>query len=141
MTSTTETTNAFLERLGAQDAEGLGGLFAETIDWVVPGDPALPWVGKRSRKEEVAPYFRELWAGLESGKSIVSVGAVLVDGTDAVIFAAFDHVAAPTGRPFHTDVAMRLTVVDGDIVRMHLFEDTAAVAAAFADSARQQDAS
>lgn len=132
MTTTAETTNAFLERLGAQDAEGLGELFAEEIDWVVPGAPALPWIGKRSRKSEVPDYFRTLWAGLEPGKSVVSVETVLTDGEEAVIFAVFDHVAAPTGRTFHTDVAMRLTVSERKIVRMHLYEDTAAVAAAFA---------
>ena len=133
MTTTAEMTNTFLARLGAQDAEGLGELFAEEIDWVVPGDPVLtPWAGTRSRRTEVPAYFRELWAALEPGKSVVSVEAVVTDGAEAVIFAVFDHVAAPTGRPFHTAVAMRLTVTDSQITRLHLFEDTAAVAAAFA---------
>ncbi|CBH50575.1 hypothetical protein REQ_46240 [Prescottella equi 103S] len=126
-------TTAFLEGLGAQDPERMGELFAEEIDWFVPGDPAVAqWVGARSRKSEVPDYFRALWAALEPGKSIVSVEAVVTDGEDAVIFGAFDHVAAPTGRPFHTAVALRLTVKAGKITRMHLFEDTAATAAAFA---------
>ena len=134
MTTISQTTNTFLERLGAQDAEGLGELFAEEIDWVVPGDPELtPWAGRRSRKSDVPAYFRALWAALEPGKSIVSVESVVTDGDEAVIFAVFDHVAAPTGRPFHTDVAMRLTAAEGKITRMHLYEDTAATAAAFAD--------
>ena len=132
MTTTTETTNAFLERLGAQDADGLGELFAEQIDWIVPGNPALtPWAGERSNQADVPTYFRELWKALQPGKSAVSVEAVVTDGEEAVIFAVFDHVAAPTGRPFHTDVAMRLTVTDGKVTRMHLYEDTAATAAAF----------
>lgn len=71
-------------------------------------------------------------AGLKPGQSVVSVETVVTDGEEAVIFAMFDHVAAPTGRSFHNDVAMRLTVTEGKIVRMHLYEDTAAVAAAFA---------
>jgi ketosteroid isomerase-like protein len=133
MTTTTEITNAFLARLGAQDAEGLGDLFAEEIDWIVRCNPELtPWAGARSRKADVPAYFRDLWAALEQGKSVVSIDAVVTDGEEAVIFAVFDHVAAPTGRPFHTDVAMRLTVTGGKITRMHLFEDTASVAAAFA---------
>ncbi|PZR53340.1 nuclear transport factor 2 family protein [Xylanimonas oleitrophica] len=133
MSSTAEITNLFLQRLGAQDAEGIGELFAEEIDWHVHGDPELtPWVGPRSRKSEVPGYFRTLWAALVPGRSVVTVEAVVVDGDEAVVFAVFDHVAAPTGRPFHTDVALRLTVTDGAITRMHLFEDTAAVAAAFA---------
>lgn len=134
MTTTTETTNAFLERLGAQDAAGLGELFAEKIDWFVPGTPALtPWTGARSHGSEVPGYFHALWAALEPGKSVVTVEGVIIDSDEAVIFAAFDHVAASTSRPFHTDVAMRLTVTEGKITRMHLYEDTAAVAAAFAD--------
>ncbi|WP_447648148.1 nuclear transport factor 2 family protein [Microbacterium forte] len=132
-TTTAEITTAFLERLGAQDAEGLGDLFAEEIDWIVPGDPELtPWAGARSRKGEVPEYFRSLWSALEPGKSVVAVQSIVTEGDEAVIFAVFDHVAAPTGRPFHTDVAMRLTVVDGKVTRMHLFEDTAATAAAYA---------
>lgn len=133
MSTTTETTTAFLERLGAQDAEGLGELFAESIDWFVPGTPAItPWAGRRTSRSDVPDYFHALWAALEPGKSVVAVDGLVVDGDEAVVFAVFDHVAAPTGRPFHTDVAMRLTVTDGKITRMHLFEDTAATAAAFA---------
>ncbi|WP_207835575.1 nuclear transport factor 2 family protein [Williamsia soli] len=133
MNTTAETTTAFLQRLGAQDAEGLGELFADEIDWFVPGNPDLtPWAGKRTRNSEVPEYFRSLWAAVEPGKSVVSVETIIVDGENAVIFAVFDHVAVPTGRPFHTDVALRLTVADGKITRMHLFEDTAATAAAYA---------
>lgn len=132
MTTAIETTHAFLERLDAQDAEGLGELFAEEIDWFVPGSPELAyWVGRRTRKSEVPDYFRALWAALEPGKSVVSLETIVADGDDVVIFAVFDHVAAPTGRPFHTDVAMRLTVTGSKIVRMRLYEDTAATAAAF----------
>lgn len=132
MTSTAEITDAFLQRLGAQDAEGIGRLFAEEIDWLVPGNPALtPWAGPRSRRSEVPGYFRDLWAALMPGRSAVMVDTVVIDGEEAVVFATFDHVAALTGRPFHTDAALRLTVTDGAITRMHLYEDSAAVAAAF----------
>lgn len=132
MSRTKEITNAFFQRLGAQDAEGIGALFAEEIDWFVQGDPKLTsWVGPRSSKSEVPSYFHALWNALVPGKSAVKIETVVVDGCEAVVFAEFDHVAAPTGRPFHTDVAMRLTVIDGVITRMHLFEDTAAVATAF----------
>lgn len=133
MSSTTEITNTFLQRLGAQDADGIGALFAEEIDWIVRGDPKLAsWAGPRSRKSEVPDYFHALWNALVPGQSVVKIDSVVVDGNEAVVFGEFDHVAATTGRPFHTEVALRLTVIDGAITRMHLFEDTAAVAAAFA---------
>lgn len=133
MNTIAETVTAFLQRLGAQDAEGLGQLFADDIDWFVPGNTDLtPWAGKRTRNSEVPEYFRSLWAAVEPGRSVVSVEGLVADGESAVIFAVFDHVAVPTGRPFHTDVALRLTISEGKITRMHLFEDTAATAAAYA---------
>ena len=42
-------------------------------------------------------------------------------------------MAAPTGKRFDTDVAMRLTVSGDKLVRLHLYEDTWAVARAFAE--------
>jgi uncharacterized protein len=122
---------SFLQGLGAQDAEGIQALFADDIDWFVPGSNELPWTGTRSRGSDVAEYFRTLWAGLEPGKSIVAPGKVLISGGDAVVFAHFTHTAAPTGRVFETPVAIHLQVVGGKIVRLHLYEDTLAVSEAF----------
>jgi hypothetical protein len=117
------------------DVLGLGviqwQLFTEAIDWRVPEDEKLPWTGMRTRKSEVPEYFRTLWTGMEAGQSIVDFDTILVDGDDAVRLARFSHLAAPTGRRFGTDVSMRLTVKDGEIVRIHLYEDTLAVARAY----------
>lgn len=123
---------SFLERLGAQDAAGLGDLFAEEIDWFVPGSSDLPWTGKRTRRADVPEYFSTLWAGLEAGKSIVAPGKVLISGDDGVVFAHFTHTAKPTGRVFETPVALHLTVASGAITSLHLYEDTLAVSDAFA---------
>ena len=131
--TTRDVAEQFLQRLAAADADGLGDLFADSIDWRVPGDTALPWVGARSHRSEVPAYFRSLWTGLDTGKSIVDIDGILVDGEDAVLLAHFSHVAAPTGKRFDTDVAMRLTVSGDKLVRLHLYEDTWAVSRAFAE--------
>jgi len=131
MPTTESLITSFLERLGAQDAEGIQALFADDIDWVVPGNSELPWTGTRSRGSDVAEYFRTLWAGLEPGKSIVAPGKVLISGDDGVVFAHFTHTAAPTGRVFETPVALHLGAADGKIVSLHLYEDTLAVSKAF----------
>jgi ketosteroid isomerase-like protein len=52
---------SFLQRLGAQDPEGVQALFAPEIDWNVPGSDELPWTGRRTRREEVASYFVAMW--------------------------------------------------------------------------------
>ncbi|MHA7262436.1 nuclear transport factor 2 family protein [Arthrobacter sp. TMN-37] len=129
--ATKDVAEQFVQRLGAGDAEGLGALFAESIDWRVPLNEKLPWTGTRSQKSDVPEYFRTLWARLEPGKSVVDLDTVLVDGEDAVLLAHFSHMAVPTGKRFDTDVAIRLTVTNDKITRLHLYEDTFAVDRAF----------
>lgn len=121
----------FVERLGRQDPDGIQELFAEEIDWHVPGSDALPWTGRRTRGEEVAPYFTTMWPHFAPGRSKVVLERVVVDGGDAVLLAVFTHTVAASGKEFTTPVAMHLMVEDNRIVRMRLYEDTLAVEKAF----------
>jgi hypothetical protein len=130
---TQEIVTGFLGRLAARDPEGMAEHFAETIDWYVPGDTALPWIGHRSRRTDVADYFRTMWPHFAPGKSTASVEKLIVSGGDAVMLGTFTHTVASTGRSFTTPVAMHLAVADGKIVRLYLYEDTWAVSKAFAD--------
>ena len=131
---TTETiTASFMDRLGQRDAEGIGELFADEIDWYVPGSEALPWTGSRSRREHVADYFRTLWSAFVPGQSTATVDKLVIDGDDAVVFSSFSHVVAKNGKRLNTPAALHLTIANGQIVRMHLYEDTLAVHEAFRD--------
>ncbi|MFE9603304.1 nuclear transport factor 2 family protein [Streptomyces hokutonensis] len=121
----------FLERLGRQDPDGIQELFSEAIDWQVPGSDALPWTGRRTRREEVAPYFTTMWPHFAHGQSKVVPERLVVDGGDVVLLAVFTHTAVASGKEFTTPVAMHLVVEGGRIVRMHLYEDTLTVAEAF----------
>lgn len=130
---TSEVINEFFELLGAKDAAGVAELFAENIDWYVPGSDKLPWTGQRSKKHDVPEYLHTMWSAFEPGKSIVKVHTIMIDGEHAAVFSTFSHTAASTGRPFETPTAMHFTIRDGRIVTMHLYEDTAAVGQAFLD--------
>ncbi|MGW3284268.1 nuclear transport factor 2 family protein [Streptomyces sp. NPDC001002] len=121
----------FLERLGRQDPGGIQEVFSEEIDWHVPGSDALPWTGRRTRREDVAPYFTTMWPHFAPDRSKVVLERFIVDGGDVVLLAVFTHSVAATGKEFTTPVAMHLAVEDGRIVRMHLYEDTLTVADAF----------
>ena len=121
----------FLERLGRQDPDGIQELFSEVIDWHVPGSAALPWTGPRTRREEVAPYFTTMWPHFAHDRSEVVLERVIVDGGDVVLLAVFTHTAVASGKEFTTPVAMHLGIEGGEIVRMHLYEDTLTVAEAF----------
>ena len=131
--TTEELMASFMDRLGEQDAEGIGELFADEIDWYVPGSEALPWTGSRSLREDVADYFRTMWPAFVPGQSTATVDKVMIDGDDAVVFSSFSHTVAKNGRRLHTPAALHLTIANGQIVRMHLYEDTLAVHQAFKD--------
>ncbi|MDR7304483.1 nuclear transport factor 2 family protein [Haloactinomyces albus] len=121
----------FVERLGRQDPDGIQELFSEEIDWHVPGSDALPWTGRRTRREEVAPYFTTMWPHFAHGRSKVVLERVIVDGGDVMLLADFTHTVAASGKEFTTPAAMHLVVEDNRIVRMHLYEDTLTVDEAF----------
>lgn len=135
MTMDSQTSRAvaeqFLERLGRQDQDGIQELFAADIDWHVPGNDELPWTGRRTRREEVAPYFTTMWPHFVPGKSKVVLERIIVDGGDVMLLGVFTHTVASTGKEFTTPSAMHLVVEDGEIVRMHLYEDTLSLDQAF----------
>ena len=124
---------SFLERTTAGDADGISDLFAEEIDWFVPGSVDLPWTGRRSKSGDVSVYFRSMWPHFIAGKSEYRPEKIIIKDHDAVVFARFAHFAKSTGRGFETEAALHFTISDGKIVRMHLYEDTLAVSKAFFD--------
>jgi ketosteroid isomerase-like protein len=128
--TTAELVTAFLERIGAEDFDGIGELFAEEIDWYVPGEKYLPWAGHRSRRAQVPEFFRHLESECEPGGA-VKLEQILVDGDDAVVFGTFHRTFAKTGRSFDNPEAMHVRIADGKIVRMHLYEDTGMVRDAY----------
>jgi ketosteroid isomerase-like protein len=132
--TTQETVTALLERLQAGDAHGAGELFAEEIDWYVPGEPHLPWAGRRTQREQVAEFFTHLESECVPGESDVTLERVLIDGDHAVVFGTFHRRFTKTGRSFDNPEAMHLQVIGGQIVRMHLYEDTAMVIDAWLDT-------
>lgn len=129
--TTAELVSAFLQRLDDGDAEGVGELFAEEIDWYVPGREEVSWAGRRSRRAEVSEYFLTMWSHFEPGKSTATMDRILIDGSGAAVFATFEHTFIKSGRSLVNPMAMRLEVSDGEIVKMHLYEDTEAVSTAF----------
>jgi hypothetical protein len=132
--TTKEIMASFMGRLGEQDAEGIGELFADEIDWYVPGSDALPWTGTRTRREHVAEFFQTMWPVYIPGKSTATLDKLVIDGDDAVVFSSFSHVVAKNGKTLNTPAALHVTIAHGEIVRMHLYEDTLAVHEAFSDS-------
>lgn len=135
MTTDTQTSRTlaeeFVQRLGKQDPDGIQELFSQEIDWYVPGSDALSWTGRRTRREEVAPYFTTMWPHFVPGRSTVELKHIIADGGDVILLAVWTHAVVATGKEFTTPAAIHLTVEDARIVRMHLYEDTLTVDKAF----------
>ena len=129
--ATREVVERFLGLLSSGDPDQVTPIFADEIDWYVPGSPALPWTGPRTKRGEVAGYLRTLGDNIVPGRNVDDVEALLVDGERAVVLGRFTRVAKSTGRTYITPVAMHLQVAGDKIVKLHLYEDTFVVAEAY----------
>ncbi|CAL9667620.1 nuclear transport factor 2 family protein [Streptomyces sp. enrichment culture] len=127
---TQETVERFFGLLGAGDLDGLADAFADTVDWYVPGSAEVPWTGPRSRRAQVIEYFTLMGPAFVPSKAEMSIEKTLIDGSDAVVLAQLGQTVAASSRDFRMRVAFHFTVMDGLIVRMHMYEDTYLVAQA-----------
>ncbi|SCF00401.1 nuclear transport factor 2 family protein [Micromonospora mirobrigensis] len=118
---------------GGADPEEIALLFAEDVDWDLPGSPAIPWVGRRSSRAEVADYLRVLGANIVPEENVDQIEAILYDGDDAVMLGRFGRVARSTGRRYEMAVAMHFRVRGDQIVAFRLYEDSFQVAEAYAE--------
>jgi ketosteroid isomerase-like protein len=143
MTTTTDTrTRAVVQdlllRIGEGDPERIAELYAERADWKLnwPEDEhdstATPWIRHRATRADAAAHFRALAAHHVPGQAATEIERILVDGADAVVLGEIRQTAAATGRPYRARFALHLTVENGLIVRHHVYEDSLAVARAFA---------
>jgi uncharacterized protein len=134
-TATTQSTlQELLGRLGQPEPDPVAELFAESVEWDVPGDELVPWTGARSTREEIAAYFKLLWSVLDTSQADTAVSHVFFDDADAVVLGVFTQTIRASGRRFATHVALHITVRDdGLITRFRLYEDSHAVSRAFAD--------
>lgn len=131
-----EVAEEFLCRLEQGDPDRIAELFAEPVDWRLswpePEHPVVPWIRPRSSRADVADHFRMLGNACVPEESEVRFDRILVDGADAVLIGTSAQTVKLTGKRFATSIAVCLTVDGGFITRYHVYEDSLAVAEAFA---------
>ncbi|AXW87528.1 hypothetical protein AU509_15435 [Lonsdalea britannica] len=109
--------------------EGVLELFAEDVDWDIPGDrDTVPWIGPRRDRQEVSAFLMELVAQIAPER--FEVRRILADAEEAVAVGELASRVKATGRLITSPFAFVLTVRDGKIVRFRMLEDSHAVAAA-----------
>lgn len=126
----------FLRRTRYSAPDEVARLYAPEVDWrvdwPVERHPVVPWIRPRSTRTDVADHFATFGRHCSPADGHVSIDDVLVDGADAVLFGTSSQRVPATGRCFAMTFALRLTVKDGLLVRHHMYEDSLAVAQAFA---------
>ncbi|MGQ9367167.1 nuclear transport factor 2 family protein [Azospirillum sp. A39] len=120
-----------LECIGAQNLDGIAALFADEIEWFVPGSSDLPWTGRRTKGGSTADFFAVMWPHYAAGQSSATVDDIIADGKNVVITGTFSHVIEETGKSFTTPVALHLKVENGKIRYLRLYEDTLLISQAF----------
>jgi ketosteroid isomerase-like protein len=120
-----------LECIGAHDLASMKELFAEEIEWFVPGSSALPWTGRRTRGSQASEFFEVMWPHYVVGKSTADVDEVISDGKNVFITGTFSHVIKSSGNAFTTPVVLHLKVENGRIRYLQLYEDTLLIAQAY----------
>jgi ketosteroid isomerase-like protein len=127
-----------LRRIGEGDPERIAAMYAERSDWRLDwpegehGRAATPWIRHRSTRADAAAHYREIAAHHVPEDVATEVERVLVDGDDAVVLGEIRQTARTTGRPYRARFALHLTVENGLVTRHHVYEDSLAVAQAFA---------
>ncbi len=125
--ATTEITRGvvtrFYEHFLAGEVAEAAALFADPVDWHIPGNEALaPWLGRRTRRSEIEPFFRLLGGSIDPVRA--ELQHVLVEGETAIATGEFASRMLATGKIFESIFFAHFTVRDGLIVRYRLLEDS-----------------
>ncbi|RZJ74014.1 MAG: hypothetical protein EOO45_09765 [Flavobacterium sp.] len=126
MQETQDVVNMYMQALSERNLEKIMPLFADDIDWYIPGNETLaPWLGKRSNKQEVKEFFTLLWSNTKPLSA--SVTDFLFDNNTAVITGNFSTEMQKTGRIVNSLFFIQMTVENSRITKYRLLEDTYAV--------------
>ncbi|MNK02945.1 SnoaL-like domain protein [compost metagenome] len=120
---TREVINNFYKALSIKELETLTQLFAEVVDWDIPGNEELaPWLGKRTKRSEVKEFFTLLWQSIEPISA--QIDHILVEGDFAIATGHFSSKMNRSGQVFSSMFSAHFTVNDSLIVRYRLQEDS-----------------
>lgn len=119
----------YLSRLSTLDPGSISKLFADAVDFFVPGSPDVPWTGRRQSRAEIAEFYSILADNLliddfHIDNKFFSDSAAVVVGHFA---CRFRH----SGKQFKSPFMLRLEFHGGRISRYLFLEDTDAAVKAF----------
>lgn len=123
---TREVINNFYQALASRELDALIHLFAEDVDWDIPGNEELaPWLGKRTKRNEVKDFFKLLWMSIEP--IAAQIDHILVEDDFAIASGYFSSRMNRSGQVYSSMFSAHFTVKNTQIVRYRLQEDSYAL--------------
>ncbi|WP_057937854.1 nuclear transport factor 2 family protein [Algoriphagus resistens] len=119
------------ESMSQRNLTRLSELFADQVDWEIPGDvQRAPWVGKRENKTEVCAFYRLLWKNTEPISA--SVETVMVDGHQGIVIGEFTTKMLLTDKIISSFFCIHIALKNNLIYRYRLYENTLTVSESLA---------
>ncbi|WP_433655107.1 nuclear transport factor 2 family protein [Nocardia sp. CA-128927] len=126
-----EIVNELYSRIGVGDPEAAAELFAEPVDWDIPGAPGVvPWIGTRQSRAEIVEFFTSLDTKYLI-RDYFTIDRVVADGDHAVAIGRLRATVRDTGKVIVSPFTIHFTVTGGQITHFLMLEDSWNVAEAF----------
>lgn len=119
------------EAFGRGDVAGVLDLLTEDVHWSTPGPPeVIPYAGLRTGHKEVEGYFESFGEAVEVTE--FDPQKFFAEDDMVVVLGHYAFRVKSTGSAVETDWVHAFTLKDGEIANFRGYEDSAAVADAFA---------
>ena len=108
---------------GGQDPAEIAALFDADLVFEIQGDDGvLPWIGRKTGRQAVADFIRDIRALTEP--VAFDVEDILVSDNRAAIIGALQTRIKATGKITATQFAMILTITGDVVTRFQMLEDS-----------------
>ncbi len=115
---------------GRGDIPALLAALDPEVDWINAGPSIIAYAGTRHDLAQVREFFATLAASIEV--RTFEPREFIAQGDRVVTLGRWTGQVKATGREYASDWAMTWTVVNDRVTAFQSYEDTAAIAAAFA---------
>jgi ketosteroid isomerase-like protein len=107
---------------GREPAEIAAPFAADLVFEIQGDDGVLPWIGRKTGREALADFIRQIRILTEPVK--FEVEDILVSESRAAIVGALQTRIKATGKITATQFAIILTIADGTVTRFQMLEDS-----------------
>lgn len=118
------------EAFGRGDVPGVLSHVSEDVVWNAPGPPHVPYYGERRGHAGATEFFVQLGSNVEF--EMFEVGEFISEGDAVVVVGRERGRVRGTGKTFHNEWVLLFRLGGGKVTGFHCYDDTAAVAEAFA---------